>query len=91
MVQTEYVFIIENSISLVFDTEPMITPEHLFSRFSEDNFFSKIDLSKGYWQIPVVESDIHKIAFVTPDGSYEFLKIPLGIVNSAATLLRGMR
>ena len=75
----------------VFDPEPMVTSEDLFRRFSEDKYFSKIDLSKGYWQIPVAESDIHKTAFVTPDGSYEFLKMPFGMVNSAATLVRAMR
>ncbi len=48
-------------------------------------------MSKGYWQIPVAESEIHKTAFVTPDGSYEFLKMPFGMVNSAATLVRAMR
>eukprot|EP00112_Aurelia_sp_Birch-Aquarium-sp1_P022332 Seg6260.1 transcript_id=Seg6260.1/GoldUCD/mRNA.D3Y31 product="Transposon Ty3-G Gag-Pol polyprotein" pseudo=true protein_id=Seg6260.1/GoldUCD/D3Y31 len=71
--------------------EPMVTSEDLFRRFSEDKYFSKIDLSKGYWQIPVAENDIHKTAFVTPDGSYELLKMPFGMVNSAATLVRAMR
>ena len=75
----------------MFDTEPMVTSEDLFRRFSEDKYFSKIDLSKGYWQIPVAEHDIRKYAFVAPDGTYEFLKMPFGMVNSAATLVRAMR
>ena len=75
----------------VFDPEPMVAPEDLFRKLNEDKYFSKIDLSKGYWQVPVAENDIHKTAFVTPDGSYEFLKMPFGMVNSAATLLRAMR
>ena len=74
-----------------FDPEPMVTSEDLFRRFNEDKFFSKIDLTKGYWQIPVAEKDIHKTAFVTPNGSYEFIKMPFGMVNSAATLVRAMR
>ena len=40
------------------------------------SYYSKIDLSKGYWQVPVAEADIAKTAFITPDGSYEFLKMP---------------
>ncbi len=48
-------------------------------------------MSKGYWQIPVAESEIHKTAFGIPDGSYEFLKMPFGMVNSTATLVRAMR
>ena len=45
---------------------------------------------KGYWQIPVVKDDIEKTAFVTPDGHYEFLRMPLGMKNSGATLCRCM-
>ena len=75
----------------VFDPEPMPTAEHLFQKLSGDKFFSKIDLSKGYWQIAIPEEDISKTAFVTPDGSYEFLKMPFGMINSAATLKRAMK
>ena len=48
-------------------------------------------MSKGYWQISIPEKDIPKTAFVTPDGSYEFLKMPFGMINSAATLKRAMK
>ena len=74
----------------IFDPEPMPTAEYLFQKLSGDKFYSKIDLSKGYWQITIPE-DIQKTAFVTPDGLYEFLKMPLGMINSAATLKRAMK
>ena len=54
-------------------------------------YFSKLDLSRGFWQIPVGQEDRSKTAFVTPDGYYEFLRMPVGLVNSIATLLKGMR
>ena len=75
----------------VFDPEPMPAAVDLFQKLNGDEFFSKIDLSKGYWQVTIPEVDISKTAFVTPDGSYEFLKMPFGMVNSAATLKRGMK
>ena len=50
-----------------------------------------IDLSKGYWQIPVADEDIHKTVFVTGDGCYQFLRMLFGMKNSGATLVRGMR
>ena len=73
------------------DPEPMRTSEDLFQQLGKSKFFSKIDLSKGYWQIPVAKEDIVKTAFVTPDGTYEFLRMPFGMKNSGATLVRGMR
>ena len=57
----------------VADPEPMKTPEDLFQRLGKSNYFSKIDLSKEYWQIPVAEEDVYKMAFVTPDENYEFI------------------
>ena len=75
----------------VFDPEPMTNVTDLFSSLSEDNYFTKIDLSKGYWHLPVAKQDISKTAFITPDGTFEFLRMPFGMVNSGATLVRGIR
>ena len=52
------------------DPEPMTTAEDLFRRLSGMKYLSKIDLTKGYWQIPVAPEDVYKTAFVTPDGQY---------------------
>ena len=41
--------------------------------------------------IPVAEEDIHKTVFVIRDGCHEFLRMPLGMKNSGASLVRGMR
>ena len=65
--------------------------EDLFGKLGECQYYSTINLSKGYWQIPVAQKDKHKTSFVTPDGSYEFLRMPLGMKNYGATLVRGMR
>ena len=73
------------------DPEPMTTAEDLFRSLSGKKYLSKNDLTKGYWQIPVAPEDVHKTAFVTPDGQYEFTRMPFGMVNSGATLVRGLR
>ncbi|XP_067944465.1 uncharacterized protein [Watersipora subatra] len=75
----------------VFDPEPMATAEGLFQKLGKAKYFSKIDLSKGYWQIPVRKQDVPKTAFTTHSGVYEFLKMPFGMMNSGATFVRAMR
>ena len=75
----------------VFDPEPIPTAEHFFQKISRGKFFSKIDLSEEYWRITIPEEDIPKTAFVTPDGAYESLKMPFGMIYSAATLKRAMK
>ncbi|XP_033646392.1 uncharacterized protein LOC117305621 [Asterias rubens] len=47
----------------VFDAEPMPDAEEIFSKLSGDKYFSKIDLSKGYWQIPLSEAGKRKDQF----------------------------
>jgi hypothetical protein len=51
--------------------------------------FSKLDLWKEFYQIPVQELDIHK-AIVTPYGLWEFLRMPFGLRNAEQSFQRFM-
>ena len=75
----------------VTDLAPMTTAENLFGKLGKCQYYATIDLSNGYWQIPVAEEDIHKTAFVTSNGCYEFLRMPFRMKNSGATLVHGTR
>ena len=52
--------------------------------------FSKIDLVKGYHQVPVHVADVPKMAIATPFGLFEFTRMPFGLKTAAQTFQRLM-
>ena len=39
-----------------------------FDALRRAKYLSPMDLTIGYWQVPISEEDRHKTAFVNPDG-----------------------
>ena len=62
----------------------------LTARLQGRKFFGKVDLVKGYHQIPVADEDIAKTAITTPFGTFEFLRMPFGLKNAGQTFQRMM-
>ena len=51
-------------------------------------YLTKIDLLKGFYQVPLSREARRVSAFVTPDGLYEYTVMPFGMRNSGSTFQR---
>jgi Reverse transcriptase (RNA-dependent DNA polymerase) len=78
------------NMATVHDRYPLPNIQDLTSQLHGCTVFSKIDLVKGYHQVPVAAEDIPKTAIVTPFGLFEYLYMPFGLKNAAQTFQRLM-
>jgi hypothetical protein len=72
------------------DSYPLPNMMDFSSRMAGCSIFSKIDLRKGYHQIPVYPADVPKTAIITPFGLFEYLRMPFGLRNAGNTFQQMM-
>jgi hypothetical protein len=78
------------NMATVHDRYPLPNIQDFTSHLHGCTVFSKIDLVKGYHQVPVSPEDIPKTAIVTPFGLFEYIYMPFGLKNAAQTFQRLM-
>ena len=70
-----------NAITVT-DPFPLPRMDDIMDRMNSSVVFSKIDKSSSYYQILMHPRSVALTAFSTPNGHYEFLRLPFGLKNA---------
>ena len=70
------------------DNYPLPLIETCLEHLCGKRFFSLLDLKSGFHQVPMREESIPYTSFVTPDGQFEYLKMPFGLRNTPSEFQR---
>lgn len=76
-----------NSITVP-DPFPLPRIEDLLDRIGKAKFLTKLDMTRGYWQVPLDDASVPISAFVTPYGHFQWRYMPFGLRNAPATFSR---
>lgn len=60
------------------DAYSMPCIDDVIDRLGQAKFITTLDLTRGYWQMPMAAKDQHKTTFATPFGLFQFESCHLG-------------
>ena len=72
------------------DAYPLPDIDDILSQLGNVTFFSALDLSSGFHQIPMDTDPKKYTAFSTPQGHHHYNRMPFGLKNAPATFKRMM-
>ncbi|KAJ1206801.1 hypothetical protein NDU88_002198 [Pleurodeles waltl] len=76
--------------NIVVDVYPLPNLNELLTSVKDGRFFSKLDLRSAYHQIRLHPESKHITAFVTPEGTFQFTRMPFGLASAASVFQRMM-
>jgi len=73
-------------VNAITNDQPFYMPrvEEVLEGVGQSKFVSKLDLTKGYYQVRMAPGDIEKTAFGCHRGRFEFMHMPFGVKNAPA-------
>jgi len=73
-------------VNSITSDQPFYIPrvDEVLEGVGQAKYVSKLDLTKGYYQVQMAPEDVEKTAFVCHRGRYEFLRMPFGVKNAPA-------
>jgi hypothetical protein len=72
------------------DSFPIPVISEVLDALGNSKYFSTIDCASGFLQVPVKPEDQAKTAFSTPQGHYEYKRMPFGLKGAPSTFQRLM-
>ncbi len=72
------------------DAHPLPHQSDCLASLGGNVYFSTMDLTSGFYNIPMHEEDKKYTAFTTPLGLHEYNRMPQGLCNSPASFMRMM-
>ncbi|CAM5132671.1 unnamed protein product [Eretmochelys imbricata] len=68
-----------------FDAYSRPRVDELLNWLGKAEYITALDLTKGYWQIPLAPESREKTTFSTPFGLFQFRTMPFGLHGAPAT------
>ncbi|CAB1100355.1 unnamed protein product [Ectocarpus sp. CCAP 1310/34] len=68
--------------NIIRKTCPMPNLESCLDAVGDALYITVADILSAFWQIPVAEEHVDRIAFVTHNGKYCFKRMPFGVANA---------